>query len=409
MTETLDEAVMGTGLSSAYQQVVALPSEIVVGYEALARWPELSNPSPIEVFARAAQTGRLNTLDRACIRAAARGALLGTSTPGMLLLINCEPATSHIDLAQDDDVMHAASRFRLTFEVTERGLLTNPRALLHKVVALRSLGFAIALDDIGSHPDSLVLLDVLSPEILKLDMGLIQHQPDRMQARTVAAITAHHERTGAVICAEGIETEDHLEQALAYGATLGQGMRFGGPGDLPRTPRAFSWPARKMQPAPTKIDPANLSLAEAVPTTRIVRKDTVTELARHIGRMAVTAQTPPMILFTLKDTRDIHQMSQQNLSLLAERSPLVAVFGQHLPEELGPRVRQVRLDPDDPLTNESAVLVLGPDTAAALIARERTFPACGPDAEGDRRYEMSITFDRARVTAAARSLLDRLA
>ncbi|MEE6137094.1 EAL domain-containing protein [Mycobacterium sp. 050128] len=408
MTEALDEAVTGTGLLSAYQQVVTLPSETVVGYEALARWPELNNPSPIDVFARAEQTGRLNTLDDACIRAAARGALQGTSTPGMLLLINCEPATTHVDLAQDDDIMHAAARFRLTFEVTERGLLTNPRALLRKVAALRSLGFAIALDDIGSHPDSLVLLDVLTPEILKLDMGLIHHQPDRMQARTVAAITAHHERTGAVICAEGIETEDHLEQALAYGATLGQGMRFGGPAELPSTPRAFSWPARKMQPAPTKVDPAKLGLAESIPTTRIVRKDTVTELARHLGRIAVTAETAPMILFTLKDTRDIHQMSQQNLSKLAERSPLVAVFGQHLPEELGPRVRQVRLDPDDPLTQESAVLVLGPDTAAALIARERAFAGCGPDSDEDRRYEMSITFDRARVTAAARSLLDRL-
>ncbi|MEE3063355.1 MAG: EAL domain-containing protein [Actinomycetota bacterium] len=407
-TDTLDEAVTGTGLVSAYQQVVTLPSETVVGYEALARWPKLDNPSPIDVFARAQQTGRLNTLDGACIRAAVRGALLSTSTPGMLLLINCEPATSHVDLAQDDDVRHAASRFRLTFEVTERGLLINPRALLRKVTALRSLGFAIALDDIGSHPDSLVLLDVLTPEILKLDMGLIQHQPDRMQARTVAAITAHHERTGAVICAEGIETEDHLEQALAYGATLGQGMRFGGPGELPHKPQAFSWPARKMQPAPTKVDSAKHGLAEDVPTTRIVRKDTVTELARHIGRIAVTAETPPMILFTLKDTDDIHQMSQQNLSIVAERSPLVAVFGQHLPEELGPRVRQVRLDPDDPLTQESAVLVLGPDTAAALIARERTFPGCGPDSDEDRRYEMSITFDRARVTAAARSLLDRL-
>ncbi|BBY24709.1 sensor domain-containing phosphodiesterase [Mycobacterium stomatepiae] len=407
MTDALDDAVTGTGLVSAFQQVVALPSETVIGYEAFARWPQLNNPSPIDVFTRAEQTGRLDTLDRACIRAAARGALLGTSTPGMLLLINCEPATTHVDPVEDDDVMHAATRFRLTFEVTERGLLTNPRALLRKVAALRSLGFAIALDDIGSHPDSLVLLDVLSPEILKLDMGLIHNQPNRMQARTIAAITAHHERTGAVICAEGIETDDHLEQALAFGAALGQGMRFGSPGELPTTPRAFKWPVRKAR-LPTKVEPSTLGLAAAVPTTRIVRKQTVTELARHLGRIAITAETPPMILFTLQDADDVQGISSRNLSIAAERSPMVAVFGKHLPAELGPQVRQVRLDDDDPLTRESSVLVLGPDTAAALIARERTFPACGPDGDGDRRYEMSITFDRERVTAAARNLLDRL-
>ncbi|OBA64476.1 diguanylate phosphodiesterase [Mycobacterium sp. 1100029.7] len=407
MTCVLDQAVTGRGLVSAFQQVVALPSEMVVGYEALARWPALDNPPPVDVFARAGATGRLNTLDRACIRAAAHGALRDAATPGMLLLVNCEPATTNIDPHEDLEVMNAASRFRVTFEITERGLLTNPRALLRKVAALRSLGFAIALDDIGSHPDSLALLDVLAPEILKLDMGLIQHQPDQMQARTVAAITAHHERTGAVICAEGIETDDHLEQALAYGATLGQGIRFGAPGQLTTTPLAFSWPARTTRP-PTKVDPANFGLAADVPTTRIVRKQTVTELARHIGRIAVSAETPPIVLFTLKDCADVHELSRSSLSFLAERSPLVAVFAENLPDDLGPGVRQVKLDRDDPLASESTVLVLGPDCAAALIARERTFPVCGPNDDDDPRYELSITFDRARVTAAARSLLDRL-
>jgi EAL domain-containing protein (putative c-di-GMP-specific phosphodiesterase class I) len=407
MTSVLDEAATGKGLVSAFQQVVTLPSETVVGYEALARWPALDNPPPTDVFARAGETGRLNALDRACIRAAAQGALQDISTPGMLLLVNCEPVTTYVNPAEDHELMDAASRFRVTFELTERGLLTHPRALLRKVAALRSLGFAIALDDIGSHPDSLALLDVLAPEILKLDMGLIQHQPDRMQARTVAAITAHHERTGAIICAEGIETEDHLEQALAYGATLGQGIRFGAPGQLTTSPLPFSWPARATQ-SPTTAAPANLGLAAAVPTTRIVRKQTIIELGRHLGRIAVTAETPPIVLFTLKDADDVHEVSRRILSTITEKSPLVAVFGKSLPADLGPGVRRVQLDHNDPLARESSILVLGPDTAAALIARERLFPACGPNDDADRRYEMSITFDRARVTAAARSLLDRL-
>lgn len=52
----------------------------------------------LDIFARAEKTGRLNTLDRACIRAAAQGALRGTATSGMLLLVNCEPTA--IQLSQ---------------------------------------------------------------------------------------------------------------------------------------------------------------------------------------------------------------------------------------------------------------------------------------------------------------------
>ncbi|MCU1694128.1 MAG: diguanylate phosphodiesterase [Mycobacterium sp.] len=37
------------------------------------------------------------------------------------------------------------------FELTERGLLAHPHALLAEVTALRADGFAIALDDVGAH------------------------------------------------------------------------------------------------------------------------------------------------------------------------------------------------------------------------------------------------------------------
>jgi EAL domain-containing protein (putative c-di-GMP-specific phosphodiesterase class I) len=407
VTDVLDEAIAGNGLVSAFQQVVALPSQIVVGYEALARWPKLNNPAPIDVFAHAAKTGRLNVLDHACIRAAVQGALRGSSTPGMLLLLNCEPATTHIDAAADLDVMRAAACFRLTFEVTERGLLRNPRALLRKVAALRSLGFAIALDDVGSDPDSLALLDVVAPDMLKLDMGLTHRQPDRMQARTVAAIIAHHERTGALICAEGIETDDHLEQALAYGATLGQGMRFGAPGELTTPTHVFSWPARTTHP-PTVAHLSTFDLATAVLTARTVRKQTLNELFRQIERIAVAADNPPIVLTTLQKCEDPPGATKTKYSAIAERSPLVAIFGENLPGELGPGVRGVKLDSNDPLSRESTIVVLGPDTAAALIARERRCPASISDDTENRRFDMVVTFDRECVTAAARNLLDRL-
>jgi EAL domain-containing protein (putative c-di-GMP-specific phosphodiesterase class I) len=407
MTDFIDQGIAGKGLVAAFQQVVALPSEVVVGYEALARWPALDNPSPLDVFDRAAKTGRLDRLDELCIRAATQGALQRNFTPGTLLLVNCEPGTPAVDPTVAPDVLRAADAFRLTFEITERGLLTNPRALLRKVAALRVMGFAIALDDIGSHPDSLVLLDVVAPDILKLDMGLVQRQPDRMHARTVAAIIAHHERTGAVICAEGIETAEHLEQALAYGATLGQGNWFGAPGEVTSRPEPFEWPARRT-PCPPAAHHSTMELAMAGLPTRTVRRQTLTALSHHFGGIAATAQDAPIVLATLHPDEHLDLQTEQMYSAIAERSPLVAVFGQKWPTGLGRRVRGVTLDRDDPLLRESTILVLGPETACGLIARERSSPAVhSADAE-KRRFDMVITYDHQRVTAAARPLLDRL-
>jgi sensor c-di-GMP phosphodiesterase-like protein len=49
----LDAAAQGVGLAPVLQPIVALSDEAIVGYEALARWPSLNNPCPIDVFAYA--------------------------------------------------------------------------------------------------------------------------------------------------------------------------------------------------------------------------------------------------------------------------------------------------------------------------------------------------------------------
>lgn len=408
MTDLLATAAAGHGVVSAFQRVVSLPDETVVGYEALARWPSLNGFAPLQVFAHASTAGNLDVLDHACITAAARGALKGNSSAGMLLLVNCEPTTPDVDFTVDAALVEAASTFRVVFELTERGLLTDPGALLRKVETLRSLGFMIALDDVGAHRDSLALLDIVAPDIVKLDMGLVQHQPDRIQARTVAAVMAHHERTGALILAEGIETDEHLEQAIAYGATMGQGYRFGRPGALDTAPDTSGVPAWRSTVAPS-VARSIFGMAAPGLTTRVVRKRTLLELSRHIERLAETAESAPIVLTTVQKHSNFNRETRQRYTTLAERSPLILVFGVGIPDDLTPRVRWVDIAADDPLSSEWTIVVLGPHTAAALIAQEQFPPDSAPTPpDNDRRFEAAITFDRATVTRAARTLMTRL-
>lgn len=91
-------------------------------------------------------------------------------------------------------------------EITERALTHNPAELLRAVRLMRACGCGIALDDVGAVSYSLALLPFLVPDVIKLDMSLVQAWPDADQARILTAVSAYAERTGATVPAEGIET-----------------------------------------------------------------------------------------------------------------------------------------------------------------------------------------------------------
>ena len=176
-----------------------------------------------------------NELELACQKsglAAAAGA--GLTAPWSVFL-NVEP-----DAAQDalkpvpgaqpggDDDGPAAPPLRVVAELTERFLTADLAQLLDLVTLLRSHGWGIALDDVGADRNSLALLPFIRPDVIKLDLGLIQQQPSADAAEIFSAVNAEAERSGAVVLAEGIETGEHLNVARSFGATLGQGWLFGG-------------------------------------------------------------------------------------------------------------------------------------------------------------------------------------
>ncbi|MGU3498357.1 sensor domain-containing phosphodiesterase [Mycobacterium sp. C31M] len=410
----LDAAANGVGLRPLFQPIVSLPEARVVGYEALARWPRTSSLSPLSVFTHAARTRNLDSLDRACLIAAVETAFDVGIPRGSMLAVNCEPAST-FSPASDVRISRAASEFAMVFELTERNLLSNPAALIRKVAALRAAGFAVALDDVGAHTDSLALLDVIEPEVIKLDWNLIQGQTRRHQTQTLAAVLAHHERTGAVIVAEGIETEAHQERAVAVGAALGQGYKFGSPqtpgthdlcavmpwtADLLPRNSFHAYPVQGESP----FDWATRNVSAV--SVRSARKATLTAFSRHIERQAADTVDPAMVLAAIQDGRNLTASTLRRYESLARTAPLAAVLGRNVDASPASGVRGVALDADDRLCLEWTVVTLGPRTASALIARERTPTQHSSD--DDRLFDFVLTFDRAIVAAVARLLLLRI-
>jgi len=404
----MEEATRGVGLSPAFQPIVSLTDEAIVGYEALARWPDLGEPGPLAVFAHARANGHLDELDRLCINASIDTALRNSLPNNTLLAVNCEPTSVYRTPDRLEALSQTKNRLQVMFEITERSLLVHPRALLQKVAALRADGFLIALDDVGAHPDSSALLDVISPDVMKLDLALVQSQPNFKQAQTISAVLAHHERTGAVILAEGIETDEHLEQALALGADLGQGRHFGWPAPLESDVAISPWTVWGETQRRVSQEPGSpFGLLGQHHRPKTARKKTVVAFSEHIESLAARAADPPIVLTALQQTRHLTPRTLARYRDLAARSPLVAVFGEQMFPEPAPGIRGVALRSDDPLGSEWTVVTLGPHTAAALIAREH--PGNTPDtADRDRRFDFVMTYDRALVTAAARNLLSRI-
>ncbi|MET0896462.1 MAG: EAL domain-containing protein [Mycobacterium sp.] len=405
--QDLDAAATGVGLEVVFQPIVALPDGGTVGFEALARWARLGAIPPGDVFAHASDTGRAAELERRCIEAAIVGALHADLAPGSALFINCEATTPYLSPSDSEILARGAERFQVVFEVTERRLLTHPPDLLRKVVALRGDGFAIALDDVGTDLNALALLDVLAPDVIKLDLALVQSQPRYLQARTWAAVLAHHERAGAQVLAEGIETTEHLQRAFALGATLGQGFRFGRPGPLSSGATAHPpWPPiRTQEPCIDTGSPFDIVAGSSL--IRRERTDTVIALSRYLEQQALEAADPPLVLTALQRAEFFTGATITHHQRLAAHCPLVVVFARDIADDLGSGIHGVRFALDDPLADQWIVLALGANNAAALVSRE--VPGLeDTSSDRDRTFDVALVNDRALVTRVARQLLSRM-
>lgn len=401
--QELDAAVAGDGLEVVFQPIVSLPDADTVGFEALARWAHLVSTPSDHVFTHAARTGQAAALERRCIEAAIGSAQAAGLAPGSALFINCEARTPYLGPSDSDVLARGTGHYQVVFEVTERNLLTHLPDMLRKVVALREGGFAIALDDVGTNMDSLAMLDVLAPDVIKLDLAVVQSQPKYLQARTWAAVLAHHERAGALVLAEGIETEQHLHRALALDATLGQGFRFGRPGPLgPDATIHAPWPPIRTQ-RPCVDSGSPFDTIEHTSVVRRERKDTVLALSRYVELQALEAADPPMVLTAVQRAEFFTGSTRANYERLAQNCPMVVVFGGDIAEDLGSGMRGVRFPREDSLHSQWIVLALGANTAAALVSRE-----VGGNRGDDRVFDVAMTNDRNLVTKVARQLLTRM-
>lgn len=215
-------------LSMVYQPIVSIADRKVVGYEALMRSSEPSLPFPGAVLRAAERLDRCEAVGR---RVRQRVAETMASSPEVEVFVNLHVQDLRDETLFSTDAPLTPHARRVVLEITERGALDEVDDLKNRVARLRSLGFRVAIDDLGAGFAGLTSLAQVEPDIVKVDMSLVRDiHTSSVKQKLVGSIVSVCRDLGIATIVEGVETDDECGALVNLGCTLLQGYRFARPG-----------------------------------------------------------------------------------------------------------------------------------------------------------------------------------
>ncbi|EWC40999.1 EAL domain-containing protein [Pseudomonas stutzeri] len=235
---TLGHILAHGDITTLFQPIVSLSERRILGYEALSRGPS-NGPlhSPINLLATARHAGRLNELEMTCRETACRrysqgglqGKLFLNASPETLLEASHKPGRT-LELLHT----YGIEADKVVIELTEQAPADDLELLDKALHHYRSMGFSIALDDLGAGYSSLRLWSQLRPDYVKIDRYFIDGiHLDPVKREFVESILKIARTSRAQVIAEGIELREELAVLAGMGIDLVQGYLLGRPQELP--------------------------------------------------------------------------------------------------------------------------------------------------------------------------------
>ncbi|MCV6612942.1 MAG: GGDEF domain-containing protein [Amphritea sp.] len=221
-----------------FQPIVDLRSGEVLGHEALIRGPE-NGPlhMPGALFGTAIECDLTHQLELACRRLSIE-AFARLELEGKLFL---NVSASLLGTPEHQQGMTAEWLASLNIpldaiviEISEQHPFDNHGLTLEAVNYYKSMGFRVAIDDLGTGYSGLKLWSELQPNYVKIDRHFI-HNIDRepVKRQFVKSICSIANGVGCKVIVEGIETRSELITLKELGATIGQGFYLGYPTQTP--------------------------------------------------------------------------------------------------------------------------------------------------------------------------------
>jgi EAL domain-containing protein (putative c-di-GMP-specific phosphodiesterase class I) len=232
----LRQAIASGEIQVAYQPIVSLADEAVIGYEALARWqhPQRGWISPGEFIPVAEQNGLIEDLAEIVLADACLAIAKADDPHSLFIAVNISPLQIHrpdiVKTLRDECDAVGIPPEQLVVEITEQAVLDLDKTTLSRLDAIRQAGISVAIDDFGTGYASLSYLKHLPADRIKVDRQFVtdvDRDPGN-QAILNATLTLAG-AFGLTLTAEGVETREEAEALRALGYTTAQGFFFGKP------------------------------------------------------------------------------------------------------------------------------------------------------------------------------------
>jgi diguanylate cyclase (GGDEF)-like protein len=230
----LRKAITSEEFEVFYQPIVNLAENRITGFEALLRWnhPTRGRVPPNDFIPLAEETGLIGAIGEWVIRQACAEAMRWPSDTRVA--VNVSPVqfrNKTLVLAVVSAL--AASGLRpdlLELEITETVLMNNNEATLAALHQLRDLGVRISMDDFGTGYSSLSYLRSFPFDKIKIDQSFVRDLAERPDSiAIIRAVTGLGQSYGITTTAEGVETQEQLDQMRAEGCSEVQGYFYSKP------------------------------------------------------------------------------------------------------------------------------------------------------------------------------------
>ena len=237
LTSELRLAIEGNELELHYQPKLDIETRKVCGVEALIRWhhPRKGPLSANRIIALAEIAGLMKPLGH-WVFATAASQTVDWNRMGIDLevAINLTPLNLHdpefVERVIERIGQGNSHRLRLTVEITESAMISDPEQSRIILDRLHEVGVKISIDDFGTGYSSLAYLKELPVDEVKIDQSFVQsmtvNSRDSCIVRTIIEL-GHN--LGLRVVAEGVEHRSVLELLRGLGCDVAQGYYLSHP------------------------------------------------------------------------------------------------------------------------------------------------------------------------------------